>query len=222
MTETSDENYQHSQSISDQTNRKKFSTVLLKSILGICILGFSAFYIGWMIGKTQDGNPQLDSTSKEQTGLNAVSTINQVQVVDANSNISPINNSCDKNSCLFEDKSNDAVIGFATVEGYYQSYDKKDWGEVDVKCDAIVVTKGNTALIDNLLKWVKQGNTINSINDKGELILNINLGSISENYQRQIKSSTISNPIKLDVIRILPQGRGALSCTSFVDIIAAR
>ena len=149
-------------------------------------------------------------------------SIGQNQMENNNMSTFPINRSCDKNGCLFEDKNNDAVIGFATLEGYYQPYDKKDWGNVDVNCDAFVVTKGNSVLINNLLKWVKQGNTVNSVNHKGELILNIDLVSINDNYKNKIKSSTILNPIKLDLIRILPQGIGAPGCTSFVDIISVR
>lgn len=200
---------------------KKFPSIIVTIFL-LVVTAVVAFSIGSINSKLQNPITQKSNSTMTKTEVAANPSVGQNQIENNNMSTFPINRSCDKNGCLFEDKSNDAIIGFATLEGYYQAHDKKDWGDVDVTCDAFVVTSGNPVLIASLLKWVKQGNTVNSVNNKGELILNIDLVSINDNYKNKIKSSTKLNPIKLDLIRTLPQGRGAPGCTSFVDIISVR
>lgn len=187
----------------------------------VIIVGVSAFYLGKLTNKPSDIVNTTNFNPNRPTSASVVPSnlVTQAPSASDSGNSYPIIDGCNKSGCLFEDKSNSTVIGFASLSGYYTTYSKKDWGDVDVTCDALVVTSGNTKLIGNLMAWIKQGNSINKLNDKGELVLNINLKSLSENIQQKIKSSSVSSLINLDVIRILPVGRGASACTSFVDII---
>lgn len=130
-----------------------------------------------------------------------------------------VDEECTIDGCLFEDKNNDAVVGFANIEGYYKTYDKLDWGDVEVVCDAIIVTGGNDALIDNFKKWIQDGNGLNSMSESGELILNINVSSLSPEDQSLIKSSTSENPVDLNIIRPKVLGTGVSACTSLVQIV---
>jgi hypothetical protein len=204
---------------------KNSPLLILIGIISILITGMVSFYLGKNLKITESidrKNANIVSTPTRMPIPTMPIPVTSQAIPEETPDSFPIDNRCDRRGCLFEDKGNDAVIGFAELEGYYTTYDKKDWGDEDVTCDAMVIQDGNTALVNSLTSWVKKGNAINTLNDKGELVLNIDLSSITENYQQRIKSSTEMNPIKLDVIRILPQGRGAPACASFVDIIAVK
>lgn len=129
---------------------------------------------------------------------------------------------CDIGECLFNDKENNAVIGYATINGYYTKYTQKDWGDTQVTCEAFVIKDGSRALIDNFREWVKEGNSINKINDKGELVVNIDVEALPINIKSEIRASSSQKPINLAVIRNKPRGMGASGCFSFLEIIAVR
>lgn len=133
-----------------------------------------------------------------------------------------INDECTMGGCLFEDKDGDAVVGFANLKGYYHAYKKLDWGDVEVTCDAIIVTEGNAPLIDNLKNWIQKGNGLNRMSENGDLILNIDLSSLSPEDKSLIKSSTSERQAELYIIRPKVLGMGVSACTSLVQIVDIR
>jgi len=203
---------------------KRFETkyIVLAVVLFALAVGTS-FYLG-RITKISDKAVIENSILPTVSPTN--STVNEPSLnenIINNTKTYPLIGDCNTNGCLFKDDENEATFGFAPLEGYFTTYDKKDWGDVDVKCDAIVVTGGNDELIKNLKDWVERGNSINSINEKGEIVLNIDLQAIDEEYKDKITSSSESKPAHFDVIRMLPEQRGAASsCTSFIYIVAVK
>lgn len=127
---------------------------------------------------------------------------------------------CSSEKCLFQ--GSEAVEGYGYLEGYYSTKKATDWGDVSVTCDVLVTTGGDEELINDLLGWVKKGNTINAADNKGNLMVNISIESLSAQDKNIIKNSTINNKVKLSVVRVTPQGRGAPACDSFVDIVAVQ
>ena len=89
-------------------------------------------------------------------------------------------------------------------------------------CDTLIVNGGNEMLIKHLLEEVNQGNTINKIDEKNNLIVTLSLANIDPTDKNIIQSSSLGNPVELEVIRIVEGGRGAPVCYSFIEIISAR
>lgn len=136
---------------------------------------------------------------------------------NSNKNTHILIDSCNADQCLFESEDGYVLEGYGILEGYYEKAKRMDWGDIEVECDTLIVTGGSEPLINHLKDWAGQGNMINRIDQNNNLQVNINLSSEAD--KNTIYSSTISNPIKLSVIRDTPQGRGAAACESFVEII---
>lgn len=124
---------------------------------------------------------------------------------------------CNSEACLYEGPA--AIEGYGKIIGYHHTYQKEDFLGEESICTAIIVTGGSEPLIENLLQWVKDGNTINGSTEDGKLILNINLPT---QLEKLTSLSTPENLIELGVIRKTPEGRGAAPCESFVDVISVK
>jgi hypothetical protein len=127
---------------------------------------------------------------------------------------------CDRNECLF--KGPESLVGYAVLKGYYTTVDGVAWGDVPEKCDVLTVTGGSKSLINDFTDWINSGNAVNRLDSKQNLLLNIFLDNLSDQERSKIKKSSPSNPVELRVIRTIPQGRAAGSCSSFVDIITVQ
>lgn len=127
---------------------------------------------------------------------------------------------CSSESCLFEGGIDNVPEGYAKISGYYISYEADDWG-TPTKCDGFIVTDGNETLINHFQAWIKQGNTLNKmINNK--LVVNISLSNIDSDLQKRIKLSTKDQQVELGMLRVTPQGRGASTCSSVINILTAK
>lgn len=204
---------------SERSLNGKTRTSLVRFIfLGVAIVaGFLlAFYAGKLsVSKTEikEGDIAPVLTSSVPTSISEQNEAFQSEMASEDCNIQ---------ECLFNDKENDAVIGYATIKGYYTKYSKEDWDDTQVTCEALVIKDGSRALIDNLKKWVLEGNSINKINDKGELIVNIDVEALPINIKSEIRASSSQKPINLTVIRNKPRGMGASGCFSFLEIITVK
>ncbi len=149
-------------------------------------------------------------------------TITSSTKVSNSWNYAELIDQCGVEQCLFKHPAEDSVEGFGKLVGYYVQTDRVDWGDAPVKCDSFVVTDGSKALIDHFREWAEGGNGINRINDKGELVVNLDIENVNSDMQQEIKASKPGDTIELSVIRWTPVGRGASVCTSFVDIISVK
>lgn len=103
------------------------------------------------------------------------------------------------------------------VYGYYKSLERTAWG-VKAMCDVLVVTGGDSLLISTLEDMVERGNTVNSLDENGNLLMNIETEKLSVQDSERILNSTVSNPANLLVAEKVPEGRAASVCHSFVSI----
>lgn len=111
--------------------------------------------------------------------------------------------------CIF-DEFDDTSVGIGKLTGYYN----KD------ECDEFVVKSGTEKIIKSLRDWVKQGNTVNRIDDQGNLVINIDLVTVSKRTRDIIVKTNSENPIILNVFRKIPGGKGVGNCYSFINIFS--
>jgi hypothetical protein len=129
------------------------------------------------------------------------------------------NGRCDKYNCLFTSKeSKYLVLGLATISGFYTSIQKTAWNETK-QCDNFVITGGNTGVIDYILFLIDEANTVNTINEIGQPIINIDVDSLSQEKKQILFSSTNKKPISLTLVSTLGIGTEVPVCFSFFSII---
>lgn len=104
------------------------------------------------------------------------------------------------------------------ITGYYQTYKGEAWGEV-ANCNSILVTGGDTDLINEFKSDIENGNTVNKLDYDNNLIMNIEIPS-DQHVAQKIKQSYVNNQIELVVKRKMPTDTAAEVCYSFVDIIS--
>jgi hypothetical protein len=104
---------------------------------------------------------------------------------------------------------------------YYTPYEDTAWGETKM-CDSMTIVSG-----DNLLTYstdmVKQGNTVNKLNEQGELVMHFDLSHLLPYEKEMIKNSTSNNPVILTVQKYaVLGGKEAAVCHSFTKILSVR
>ena len=133
-----------------------------------------------------------------------------------------VDDQCDEKQCLFENKDSDnPLLGLAALQGYYLKSTRLNLTEEEVACDTFVVTNGSQPLINHLIELVDKGNTVNTLNEIRQPIINLDLKNLSSVDQRIIEQSTKNKEVSLSVIRHMSQGSGAPPCASFVDVLKA-
>lgn len=178
------------------------------------VIGIAAFYLGRLTA----GPPEEYRQNASDLPLPVARQYQPTPFPTTNPQ-GPIDGKCSSQGCLFADPSNDAVIGFGSLDGYYVQNPKKDMDGVDVLCDSLAITGGSAELIKHFTKWVLSGNTLNTINEDKELLVNVNFDGLSNQARELITASTRAAPVALDVVRILPVGSDAAACTSVLDIV---
>jgi hypothetical protein len=87
-------------------------------------------------------------------------------------------------------------------------------------CSAFIVFKDDDPLFVYFSDMVKQGNTVNALDSKGNLILNVDLNAVSTATKEKLITSTSVVPITLNVQKRILHGKGASACASFVNILS--
>ena len=105
-----------------------------------------------------------------------------------------------------------------TFQGFYTHYDKLDWGDVPVTCDAITVIGGDEGLIAKYKSMVEEGNGINYVDYQGRLVVNLNLDSVDSAARKTITSSTAGLPVEIVVKELILNDAGVPACFSFFEI----
>ncbi len=127
-----------------------------------------------------------------------------------------LNNLCAEYQCEFTQYG--FVLGLSSMSGFYTQVERSPWGKVET-CDALVVLSGTGSMANNLSALVDQGNTVNSKDDKGHLVLNLDFSSLTAQEINKIKSSTQAKPVNLTVLRTTPEERSVEACHSAVKIL---
>lgn len=199
----------------------------MKTLIVTILMAITFFCLGVIftpkLTPKQPTVPEPTNTTNEITELkkeleDARSLLTLNQSYTSNNNRYNLIDSCSKKGCVFTGP--EAVEGFGYFKGYYKTRKTLDyWGDVPVTCDTFVVTEGNTELVKDLKSWVDKGNSINTINEKNQLVVNISFEGLNKAEESAIKNATEKNPVQLGVIRVTPVGRGVPACTSIVDIV---
>ncbi len=85
-------------------------------------------------------------------------------------------------------------------------------------CDAFVVTGGDISLRNEFIQKINQGNTLNSLDNQSNLVLNIQLDGLSDADKNIIVSSSSDQPIRLAVQKKQSRSMGVGQCYSPVYI----
>ena len=111
----------------------------------------------------------------------------------------------------------------ADINGYYKKSDRLNWGDTPVQCDSFVITGGDSWFIEKYKNMVtQQGNTVNYIDESGNLVFNLELGNLPEPDKTNIVNSSQTANINLTVEEKKLNGMGVDVCFSFVEVIGVR
>lgn len=127
----------------------------------------------------------------------------------------PPNNDLQQPSIISESSTTTALF-----TGHYSST-KTYEDKTGVKaCYVFTVYKSDDPLFVYFVDLVRRGNTVNSLDENGNLLLKLETGALTENNKAEITTSTANTPISLRVQKKVFSGKGATPCTSFIDILA--
>lgn len=140
---------------------------------------------------------------------------------NATSEIELVDRSCNKDGCLYS-SGPDTVIGYGKIKGYYRQVEKNAWNQTKM-CDTLVITEGNQTLIDHFKELIKDMNYINSLDEKNNVLLTINLSDLPIQDKQHIQSSSYNTPVELGVITKIGSGATDVPvCYSLIDIVLVR
>lgn len=109
----------------------------------------------------------------------------------------------------------------ATFTGYYTTRKThNEDGVAPIECPILVVSKSDNPLFVYFSDMAKQGNTVNSLDVNGNLLLNINLDATAPDIKKKVMASIKSYPMTLQVQKRPLLGKDASPCTTFVDILS--
>jgi hypothetical protein len=113
----------------------------------------------------------------------------------------------------------------AVLSGFYNKIDKKiifdDREAKYYKCDVFVVAPLNESdgeVYRFLKDLADSGNTVNTLDDRGNLLVNIDISVLQKKTIDKILSSTSTAPISILAEVKELEGRDALPCESFINI----
>ncbi len=106
--------------------------------------------------------------------------------------------------------------------GYYttRTFEDPEW-EPRV-CDVFVADKSDDPLFQYFSDLVRKGNTVNSLDAEGKLLMNIDLKGVTPQVKEKIVTSTSGSPIFLEVRKKRMEGKDAMPCFSFVDSLSVK
>ncbi|KKU11732.1 MAG: hypothetical protein UX16_C0006G0012 [Parcubacteria group bacterium GW2011_GWB1_45_7] len=124
---------------------------------------------------------------------------------------------------------NDEVVGPEATEesvyeqigplsGYYIQEEEIAWDEATL-CDNLIVTDGFEKLLGFYEYLIESGNTVDSKDSFGRLVVTLNLDNLTDTQKDLIKNSSADAPVDLTVRVKTPNGGGAPACYSFVEVL---
>ncbi len=130
-----------------------------------------------------------------------------------------IDQSCNGDECLLSGRSD--MIGLSNITGYYKVTSQSAWGATE-DCDSFVITGGSEKAIKIFSDLIVEGNTVNSANEEGQPIINLDLKTFEQTAKQKLLSSTKDKPVSLSVFFPLWPHTGAPVCFSFIKVLGIR
>lgn len=124
---------------------------------------------------------------------------------------------CGPDSCLFDGP--EAVEGFTKIKGYYTTFSKEGWSGEQVTCEGFSVLNNDNPLVKDFIDLYNGGNRLNSMDADNNLLIRIDLTGQPTDHVSLLKSSSISKPVEISVVRHTPEPRSAGDCESVVTIL---
>lgn len=127
---------------------------------------------------------------------------------------------CNREECLLARADFPAgMLGIAHVRGYYGTIARTGMNGEQRTCDAFTVVSGSKNLIERYLALVDSGNTLNSKNEAGQLVLTLSLDALSAAEREAITTTTSLSPVNLLVMPLPAMGSGEEACYSLVEVL---
>jgi len=114
------------------------------------------------------------------------------------------------------------------LQGNYSTHSYLNEGieyipEIDPKpatttCSVFIVTGGDETNISRYKNMVNEGNAVNHLNEKGELVINIDPTELPLEQQEPLVKST--STVSILVKNKFLDGRGANACESFISLVS--
>lgn len=211
-----EQNISSNKQISQNFSNKSFSMKTLFIYVALFVIGILVGAYGYK--SYFDKNPKTISTTIQET-----SQISPTPTFIPRTQYALLSQTCDSTECLFAAPANSFYPeGYGLLKGYYHQYQGVDWGDVKVTCDSLLIIGGSEKLTQHFKNLVEMHNGINAVDEKGNLLVNINLADLSNNDKQKILNSSFSNPVDVGVIRFTPRGTEANKCFSFIDIVSVK
>lgn len=172
------------------------------------------FYVGLHIQELQKTNNDLSSQ------------LRQINETKSNSpKFSPAytlqNETCTTDECIVASTQDPDHYGVATVKGFYTRIIKSAWGAT-ATCEAITVTSGAKFFTDQLTEQVKKGNTLNTIDSKGRLVLVTDMSLLNKESIEKLKGSNESRQFDLILFKKKVAGSGAPVCYPNTQVLTVK
>ena len=198
------------------SNQKGFSKLAV-IIVALILIGGAYFVFNKKDKNIPSQNTENQSNQSNQFSNKNLSSLIQEQETDKewqleeNRNIFyQLTELCSEkpDKCIFDEYG--TPVGIGKLTGYYNKNE----------CDEFVVKSGTEKFIKSFRDWVKQENTVNRIDSQGNLVVNIDLTSVSKKTRDIIVKTNSTNSITLNVFRKIPGERGVGNCYSFINIFS--
>lgn len=119
------------------------------------------------------------------------------------------------------------------VDGYYSTYDQLmypldydpeyDPYPATTTCSVFTVLHGNNEVISYFKDQIARGNTVNRLDEIGNLVLNLDLGDITSlKHEELLLESNKQEQVSLDIKVKRPLGKGANYCQSMITIVSVQ
>jgi hypothetical protein len=105
---------------------------------------------------------------------------------------------CTRDECLFARMdSSGGPVGVARVQGYYSVISRTLGTGQPQPCDSFTIVTGSKALTKRYLALVNAGDTVNSKNSAGQLVINLSLGALSDTEKELLTKSNRHDYVSL-------------------------
>lgn len=107
-----------------------------------------------------------------------------------------------------------------TFKGYYNKFTRnlgEEYGSGT--CSTFVVVSGQQDLIAYFKNLVTYGNAVNTINENGNLQINLPWEQMSESDRAKVLASSPKQLVQIELKKKIAEGKGASACFSFLSFV---
>ena len=110
-------------------------------------------------------------------------------------------------------------FGLAKLTGHFGIFERLGMEDVPQQCDSFIVQAAPEELLEKYWSLLEMGNSVNRMNEDGNLIMNIRLDPLTEGEQELIRNSTAERPVSIFVYIRPPTETGIGTCSSMMRVL---